>query len=309
MVGPGSARYFVVTGLASEARRDLRWFGRNENRRAHPSLKWAQPLAYALFDQMRIHVAGDGDDEIVRAIVPVEEAEQVFARGLQEHFLIADHRMSIWMNTERGVPEQLAEFAAGIVAAHGHFLQDDDLLAFPFVFRKRRVHDGIAENLEPHFPVGCRQDNMEDGAIEGGVGVDASAGGIELPGDFACAAGGRALEDHVLDIMGEAGAEVLVFMNGAGAEPELDGGDGGRRILLHHTGDAVVHGEAMNPVIGIAEHFGRRVGQGEEWKTERNGEEQGVGASDHVSPSVRPLRRGWCGDGGSRIADGGGRGG
>ncbi len=91
--------------------------------------------------------------------------------------------------------------------------------------------------------------DVEDRTIEAGVGVEIATEIVNGFGDVAGLAGGGSLEDHVFDVMREARAKELAFVDGAGADPDLDGDDRGGVVFLDEGGEAVVHGEPDDGLV------------------------------------------------------------
>ncbi len=63
-----------------------------------------------------------------------------------------------------------------------------------------------------------------------------------LRAKLACGAVLGALEEHVLENVREARAEVLVLVDAAGLAPCLEAGDGGGVVFLYDDGEAVREG-------------------------------------------------------------------
>ena len=117
------------------------------------------------------------------------------------------------------------------------------------------------------------------GPVEAGIGIDVAATVLHLLGNFAAFALFRALEEHVLKDMREAGAEPFAFMNAAGAAPGLHAGHGRTAIFLDDDGEAVLQGENLGLAFGQDGRVGRSTGifrgcVGDHHDGEENGEKR-----------------------------------
>ena len=62
---------------------------------------------------------------------------------------------------------------------------------------------------------------------------------LDRRGNLTTGATRRALEEHVLEVVREAGAEVIALVDAAGLHPNLDGADRRRVVVLEQDGQAV----------------------------------------------------------------------
>ena len=147
------------------------------------------------------------------------------AQGVEELGL-ADDGQAPRVHGVEGADEGAVGGILRVVAVHGHFTADDFALAIVFVAREAGAKDEFDEQVEEFAPVLGGSVDVVDGAIGAGVGVPEAAEGGDAFVEFTAAVFGRALEDHVLDQVRDAGAEVLGFVDGAGAHPDLQGDDG-----------------------------------------------------------------------------------
>ena len=206
--------------------------------------------------------------------------EIVAAHGGQD-VAPADDGHAVRMDAVGGFPRQAAQNAAGIVFAHVHFAQDDFPLAGPFVFGERRMEDGIAEHVEADEPACGGQGGVEDGAVGGGVGIDFAARVGDLLRDLGRPARGRALEDHVFEVVRQSAAEMFRFVDGAGADPELEGDHGCAAVFLEQDDQAVVQNEAADAGIGGFQDVDGILGHGMLRGGEKGGDE-----ADPLEPTI-----------------------
>ena len=291
MVGHVEAGDLVGAGGPGEAGGLLGRFGGEDDGRTFAAGEVGVGVAEEGFDVVGVDVADDDGDHVVGGVVAVDEVEEVVAVDGAEDVFVANDGMAVGVDAEGGFPEEFAVDAGRAVVAHGEFAEDDVDFAFPFVFGEGGVHDGVGEDVESDVPVVGGEVAVEDGAVVGGVGVDASAGVVDGSGDFPGAAGGGAFEDHVFEVVGHAGAEVVAFMNGADADPDLDGDDGGAAVLFDEEDHAVVEDDAAEIVVGLAEEVeGGRLGRhraGGEHKEEGESGEGNQAREGTEAPAVR----------------------
>jgi len=101
------------------------------------------------------------------------------------------------------------------------------------------VEHRIGEHLHGIPPVPGGKGGVVHRVLVGGVGIDLAAHGLDGSGHLARGAGGGALEDHVLDEMGD--ARLMFFLVDAPClVPDLDRGHLGAGGLLDQNGQAVV---------------------------------------------------------------------
>ena len=126
----------------------------------------------------------------------------------------------------------------GIVLIHFYLFEDDAALA-GYVFRaENRVQDQVTQDIHGQRKVLVQNFDVEADAFFGGEGVHVAADGIDLTGDGFGGARFGALEDHVLDEMGDA-VPLGRFVAGAGLQPDSDGDGTNVRHLLGDYGQAV----------------------------------------------------------------------
>ena len=156
----------------------------------------------------RGHVARDHDHHVVRDIALPVVGEERGAVGRGENVLVPDHWLAVRVLPERRREHRLPEAVLGIVLGHRDLAKDHVLLARDLVRGKRRMQDGVGEEVDRDLELLAREVDVVDGPVEGRVGVDVAAIRLDRRGDLPACAPGRALEEHVLQEMGQPRAEL-----------------------------------------------------------------------------------------------------
>ena len=182
---------------------------------------------------LRIHIADDNKGQIVRNVARFVIIHHLLLRELVINFQLADHRQAIRMLLISGLKGELTRHAIGIIEAHRKFPPDYFLLLDVFIRRQRRVHHCVGQNVERGRHAILRNIDPENGAVERGEGVDITAGILDALRDSVGCARLRSLEEHVLENVRKAGAEMFGFIDAAGATPCLHARYGCAAILLH----------------------------------------------------------------------------
>jgi len=135
--------------------------------------------------------------------------------------------------------EQLAdEKSPGIVVVQTHLLEHDLLFGLEETGLQAGVHADVHEHLDARHELARRQDRVIEGVVPRRPGVDTSADSLDLPLDESRRPCGRALEEHVLEIVGQPQlARALV--PGPRLHPELQRDDVAGAMLLDDHGNAV----------------------------------------------------------------------
>lgn len=212
---------------------------RDENGRQRNARMFRKNLRELRADGGGVDVADHDEEHVVRDVAGFVVGHDFVAAEGVEDVEVADDWMAIRMLAEGGGEERLAGDAVRVVVAHGELAADDLLLLDVFVGRERGVHHGVGEEVERGGDALRRDVDPVNGAVEGGVGIDVAAGGLDALGKLARAAGGRAFEKHVLEQMRDAGAEVAVLVDAAGFDPDLHARHGRAAVLLDDDAEAV----------------------------------------------------------------------
>ncbi len=159
-----------------------------------------------------------------------------------ETVAVADDRMAARVELEGGGEEQAGGGVVRIIEAHVDLAADDVLFLLEFTLRDDREEHQAAEAFEKDRQRVGRPVDEIHGAVKAGVGVPMSASGLHGIGELIGIVIAGALEDHVLEEMRDAGAEVAVLVHRAGFHPELGGNHRRGGIRIKDQGEAVGQG-------------------------------------------------------------------
>ena len=154
--------------------------------------------------------------------------------------------------------EELVDEVVGVVFVHLDFFEDDALLAGEVVGGEGGVEDEVGEEVEGGGDVFVEDLDVEADGFFAGEGVEVAADGVDFAGELLGGAGGGALEDHVLDEVGDA-VEVGGLVAGAGVDPDAhgDGAEVGHALgedeeAVGERGEADVAGCVAEEAMGAA---------------------------------------------------------
>ena len=160
------------------------------------------------------------------------------ARQLLNELPLAEERTPVRMRGVADLVEAPQQELLGVILDEIHLLEDDLLLVVDLVGREARVGrevgqqlDAGAQMLDGHHEVVVRR-------IVRRVGIARSAEALDHRVDRARWAGRRPLEQHVLDVVGQAEL-VGGLVAAAHPHPELERDDVARAMLLDDQDDAV----------------------------------------------------------------------
>ena len=178
-----------------------------------------------------VEVAGGGEDHVARgeaAGVVVEDGGLVEAGdGLDG----AEDGAAEGVALPEVLGEELVDEVVGVVLVHLDLFEDDALLAGDVLGGEGGVEDEVGEEVECGGDVLVEDLDVEADGLFAGEGVEVAADGVDLAGELLGGAGGGALEDHVLDEVGDA-VEGGGLVAGAGVDPDAhgDGADVGHGL-------------------------------------------------------------------------------
>ena len=127
--------------------------------------------------------------------------------------------------------KSLVDEVVGVVLVHLDLFEDDALLAGDVFGGEGGVEDEVGEKVECGGNILVEHLDVEADGLFAGEGVEVAADGVDLAGELLGGARGGALEDHVLDEVGDA-VEVGGLVAGAGVDPDAhgDGADVGHGL-------------------------------------------------------------------------------
>ena len=210
----------------------------------------------------RIHVSRHNKEHVLRRVTRAVIGDEILAGQTVENLEVSDDRMPVGTGGEGRGEHQLGAHAVRVVEAHGEFAADHFLFLDEFFGGQSGVERGIGEKLHRRACAVGRDINPINRAVERRVGVDIAAGFLHGAGDFVRAALLRALEDHVLEQVGQSGAEPLSLVDAAALHPDLHTGHRRGMVGLDQHGEAVGQHAAEGASAG--QRGGGRVGVGQE---------------------------------------------
>ena len=176
---------------------------------------------------------------------------------LIEELEVSDHWLTAWVaGIDRGVEESTIP-VVGVIQPHIDFTANDILFFFELIDGEARFKDHLSEYFEEGLGAFGRAINVVNGAVECGVSIPLAAGGLHGIGDRFAIVACRAFEDHVLEHMGEAGAEEVALVDAACFHPCLCADDRSIRVGIKDNGEAIVQG--VNTGLGSGKLHGRKV--------------------------------------------------
>ena len=219
--------------------------------------KAAEGVVDHLLHVRGVDVADHDERHVVGRVEAVEEVEDALAGETFDRLFGADDRPSIRMHGERGLEQGFEHATAGRVFTPLPFFEHDAELLVELARIERRVLHRVGEHVEAGVGEARSHDDVVDGLVPRRPRVDATAGGLDLRGNFPDAALFRALEQHVLVDVGHAGLD-LALVGAAGADPDLQGRDRGEVVLANQHGEPVRQlVEGRGRIRGLRGRMGR----------------------------------------------------
>ena len=194
----------------------------------------------------QINVADNDDHEIVRHVACAVIVEKIVARDGRKHIAMADDRLTEGMFAKGGGKERVPQPVVRVVARHRDLAEDDLALLRNLGGRQRRMEHGVGEHVDRDGGMLARKINVVNGAVERRVGVDVAAVGLHGRRNFPTGAARRALEQHVLDKVRKARAEIFSLVDTAGLDPHLHRCERRRAIGFKDQREAVGQDGALD---------------------------------------------------------------
>ena len=155
--------------------------------------------AKAVDEPLVVEVAGGDHDQVAGQVPAAEELGDLVAGGGLDRLAGAEHLAAERVAREQGLGQQGVDVVLGHVEVHEDLLDDHLALGVDLVGPERRVGEHVAEDVDAEVdPVG-RQPRVVRGVLAVGEGVHLAAHRVDRLGDLAGRAGGRALEQQVLE--------------------------------------------------------------------------------------------------------------
>ena len=240
----GEARQFSLEFAVFLATTKLRWLARHEHIRQRTARMLFKKCGELCVDGVRIHIADDDEEYVVRCVAGAVVGDEVVACDLVEDIEMADDWIFQRMRCERGGEDLLPGNAVGIIVAHRKLAPNHLALLFQLIGGERGIHQRIGEQIERRLHAARRDINPIHRAVERRVGVDVAAVVLHRAREVLRCASRRAFEKHVLQQVRKTRAEPFAFVDAPGFHPRLHARNGRRRIFLHDEFEAVWQGES-----------------------------------------------------------------
>jgi hypothetical protein len=186
-----------------------------------------------------VEVADDHQGDVAGHVVTAEEGEQVVAAQGADRLLRADDGAAVGVDVEGAAEERLGGHPVGVVEPLLDLLEDDVALALELDRVEAGVHQRVGQDVHAGVEELAGQDQVVDGLVIAGPGVDLAAGRLDLLGDLAHPALARPLEQHVLEDVGDAGQRGGL-VGGADLHPGLEG---------HHRSGVVLFQDHLEAIV------------------------------------------------------------
>ena len=210
---------------------DLFRFRRQDGGRHRTGFAGGEGRADLFLDFGGIDVAHDDEEDVVRRVLLLVIGVEIFAADFVENIRIADDGETIRTLGVGGLEQATRGALMRVVLIHVHLAADDVHLLREVRLGQRRVLHDVAEDVDGDLPAGVGDVDPIDRAVERRVGVHVTTGLLHLLIDAVGGASCGALEEHVLETMGEPGSEPSSLIDAARLAPGL-GGDDGRAVIL-----------------------------------------------------------------------------
>ncbi len=150
-----------------------------------------------------LEIAGRRNNDILRGVRTFEVIGQPALINRLDAFLRAENRTAERVAFPEGLREDFVHEIVGRILDHLDFFDDDLLFALDVDLVKCRPQDDVRQNVDGKWQVLVEHLDVVAGVLLGGKRVELSADGIHRLRNLFGRAGRRALEQHVLDEMGD----------------------------------------------------------------------------------------------------------
>ena len=159
--------------------------------------------------------------EIIRNVARFVIPRYLFLRELVVNLYVADYRKAVGMSLVGGGKEEQTGHAVWIIQPHGEFAPDYFLFFRVLHRRQSRVHHRISQNIERSSYTIFRYVRPKNSVVKRRIGVDIPADILDFLRDRIGRSRLCPFEEHVLENVRQAGAEMLVFIDAASGAPRL----------------------------------------------------------------------------------------
>ena len=168
---------------------------------------------------------------VIRSVLAMVEIEDVLLLHFIVDVRITDNGIAVGAARVGRFEQTATRAATGVILVHIHFPKDNLFFLGHFVGRQRSVLHDVAKDVNGRVGTGVGRVNVKHRPVERCVSVHVTAGLLDFLINAAAAAGGGALEEHVLEHVSQAGAQPFAFVDAAGHAPRL-GRDNRRAVIF-----------------------------------------------------------------------------
>jgi hypothetical protein len=168
-----------------------------------------------------LHSTGSDDIHALAEIVACEVAPDLVGLEAHHRFRRAENGAADRLVGKGGLGELVEDDVVGRVVGCADFLKDDALFALQFVFLEGGLDQDIGENVDRERDIIAKHAGVIGCGFGRRGGIDFAADILDLLGDVARRAAGRALEGHMLKKMGDT-MLILSFVAGTRLDPDAE---------------------------------------------------------------------------------------
>ncbi len=177
---------------------------------------------YLLDEVVVVEIAGGGEDHVGGGEAAGVFVEDDLLGEAGDGFGGAEDGAAEGVVGPEVLGEELVDEVVGIVFVHLDLFEDDALFLGDVFGGEGGVEDEVGEEVEGGGDVFVEDLEVEADGFFAGEGVEVAADGVDFAGELLGGARGGALEDHVLDEVGDA-VDGGGLVAGAGVDPDAHG--------------------------------------------------------------------------------------
>ena len=171
------------------------------------------------------HAATKCEHHVGRHVTSGMISPEVVRRDADEEVTMADDGLAERMRTDGLLEHRLREHLIMLVIAHGDLTQDDLALHARVSIGDERIEDHVGDGLHRGLETLLRGVDVIHRPVEGRVGVGRTATAMDGVGELPVREASGALEDHVLQVVGDPRALPAALVDAARPDPGLDGAE------------------------------------------------------------------------------------
>ena len=244
-------RHLDVFVAVLGARRELERLRGHQHRGEATARRGAEMLRHGGTRGREVEIADDDDHEVVWHVARPIIGREILGRRRGKDIAVSDDRLAIGVLAKRRGKQRIPQTVVGIVLRHRDLAQDDVFFLHGFVLRQLRMQHRVGQDVDRHGRVFARQIDVVNRAVKCRVGVDVAAMRLHRGADFPASPAVGAFEQHVLQIVREARAEMLALVHAPRFHPHLHRGQRRRAVRLEDKGEAVGQNGAVDDFVPI----------------------------------------------------------